>query len=395
MVLVLGLIYGVAATPLFKAADSPPIPTRSRVESLDGLRGFLALAVFFHHGVLYHTYIQDGRWTPPTDRLYGLLGSFGVAMFFMITGFLFWSQILAKKGRPDWVRLYIGRIFRIGPIYLVALGLMATCVFAVTGAHLRVGFATLLRQLAQWSALGLWSSIPINGVAEPGVFLAYVTWSLRWEWFFYGSLVVTALFARHQFTAWMLPSISLVGALAMLLWARPDAHGGSPYAFIALFSVGMLTATARDLVSKVRFRAPVFSVLAASLILTVLTFFWSAYAVLPICLLGIAFFLIANGTTMFGILGTRPARRLGDVSFGIYLLQGLVLAGVFATTAARSLASSSPVGHWVLVALAAFVLISAATIAHVLIERPGVDLGRRVSALVRLPLIRSSAESRP
>ena len=56
--------------------------SRSRVETLDGLRGFLALAVFFHHGALYHTFIQDGLWRPPPDRFYALLGPFGVALFF-------------------------------------------------------------------------------------------------------------------------------------------------------------------------------------------------------------------------------------------------------------------------------------------------------------------------
>ncbi len=59
----------LAATPFLKAADTPPSATASRVQTLDGLRGFLALAVFFHHGAIYHTYIQDGIWRPPSDRL--------------------------------------------------------------------------------------------------------------------------------------------------------------------------------------------------------------------------------------------------------------------------------------------------------------------------------------
>jgi peptidoglycan/LPS O-acetylase OafA/YrhL len=239
---VLLLVYLVlASTPLFQAADSPPISTRSRVSTLDGLRGFLALAVFFHHGALYHTYIQDGLWRVPPDRLYALLGPFGVSMFFMITGFLFWSQILEKQGRPDWIRLYVGRVFRIGPIYLVTVSIMVLSVLGLTGPHLKVPVGTLAMQLAEWGALGLRSGSPINGFADPGVLLANVTWSLRWEWLFYASLIFTAFFARNRVAAWALPAIGLLTSLILLI--RGDYASAPPQsaAFIALFCIGMLT----------------------------------------------------------------------------------------------------------------------------------------------------------
>ena len=303
-------------------------------------------------------------------------------MFFMITGFLFWSQILAKRGRPDWVRLYIGRIFRIGPIYLATLTIMVACVFAVTGLRLNVPAPTLALELGQWSALGFWSGMPINGLAHPDVFLAFGAWSLRWEWFFYASLIVTALCARRRAMAWALPSLGLLGALTLLCQALAISDGPSPFAFLALFCVGMLTATARASVAKVNFDTPIFSAIAACALLAVLTLFSTAYQALPIVIIGIAFFFIANGTTIFRLLATRAARRLGDISFGIYLLQGLALAGVFALPAARTFALTSPMGHWTLVALAAVSLVSVSAIAHVFIERPGVTLGRKVSAAI-------------
>ena len=37
----------------------------------------------------------------------------------MITGYLFWSQMLKAKGRPNFLKLYVGRLFRIVPLYLV------------------------------------------------------------------------------------------------------------------------------------------------------------------------------------------------------------------------------------------------------------------------------------
>ena len=383
MLALLVAVWAVVATPLFRAADSPPIPSRSRVETLDGLRGFLALAVFFHHGALYHTFIQDGLWRPPPDRLYALLGPFGVALFFMITGFLFWSQILEKQGRPDWVRLYIGRIFRIGPIYWVAAGGAMLVTLALTGFRVQPQLAALALDTIKWSGLGVFADASFNGFADAGVLLANVTWSLRYEWLFYASLIVTALFARNRLTGWAFPAAGLAASMAVLTGI--DLTGQSPgqWPFLALFFVGMLTAAAKPWVAKVDFARPLYSVAAAALMLAVLAIFRTAYDAAPIALLGAAFFLIANGATLFGLLATRPARRLGDVSFGIYLLQGFVLSALFASQSARDFALASPWRHWMLIGAGAFMLVGVATAAHALIERPGVDLGRWVAGRLR------------
>jgi peptidoglycan/LPS O-acetylase OafA/YrhL len=391
MVAVLAAIFGIAATPLFKAADSPPIPARSRVGTLDGLRGFLALAVFFHHGALYHSYLQDHLWRPPPDRFYGLLGPLGVSVFFMITGFLFWSQVLDRRGKPDWVRLYVGRVFRIGPLYLAAVAAMVLAVFAVTGFHLRVPIVALARQLAEWGALGLTSGSPINGYEHPGVLLANVTWSLRWEWFYYASLIMTAVFARNRLTSWLLPAAGFAISTAVMVLTDLDSLAHGTAAFVGLFCIGMLTAALRGIAANFRFNTPVFSTFAAAIILVVTTQFGTVYGPAPLCLLGAAFFMIANGTTLFGLLSTRPARRLGDVSFGIYLLQGLVYSALFSIPGLRTFALGSPIAHWLLVTVAAVALVGLATIAHALIERPGVELGRYALERIR---VRNSRQPR-
>lgn len=391
MLVVLGAILAIAATPMFKAADSPPIPTRSRVGTLDGLRGFLALAVFFHHGALYHSYLTDHLWRAPPDRFYALLGPLGVSVFFMITGFLFWSQILDRKGKPDWVRLYVGRVFRIGPLYLAAVAVMVVSVFAAAGFRIQVPMSTLARQLAEWGALGLTSGSPINGYERPGVLLANVTWSLRWEWFFYASLIVTAVFAKNRVSSWLFPATGLAISIAAMVRADLSGGGNETAAFVALFCIGMLTAALRRVVADVQFNTPIYSALAVALILTVTLHFSTAYDAAPVCLLGAVFFVIANGTTLFGLLSTRPARRLGDISFGIYLLQGLVYSALFAIPAVRVFAFGSPPAHWVVVAVAAVALVVLATITHALIERPGVDLGRQILEFVR---VRMSAQAR-
>ena len=134
--MVLLLVLGCA--PFFAIADTPPNPRGDRFSNLDGLRGFLAFGVFFHHAAIYHQYLQDGQWILPPSRFYSLIGQAGVALFFMITGYLFWGRMIAERGRPNWIKLYTGRIFRIGPLYLFALAVMLLIVFQRTGFTLHV-----------------------------------------------------------------------------------------------------------------------------------------------------------------------------------------------------------------------------------------------------------------
>jgi peptidoglycan/LPS O-acetylase OafA/YrhL len=97
---IIALLLGLASTPLLKWADAAPTEVAVRVSTIDGLRGLLALAVFFHHTAIWHQYLITGEWRFPPSRFYANLGPAGVSMFFMITGYLFWSQTLKAKGRP-------------------------------------------------------------------------------------------------------------------------------------------------------------------------------------------------------------------------------------------------------------------------------------------------------
>jgi peptidoglycan/LPS O-acetylase OafA/YrhL len=115
----------------------------------------------------------------------------------------------------------------------------------------------------------------------------------------------------------------------------------------------------------------------------VLLFFDDAYQAIPILMLGISFaFIGVFDATVFGVLLTVPARRLGNISYGIYLLQGPVFFLTFAFAPIRSLAPSSPLVHWAGVIIVATVLVLIATATHVLIERPGIKAGQMIWALI-------------
>jgi peptidoglycan/LPS O-acetylase OafA/YrhL len=375
--LIMALLLGLAATPLLRWADTPPTDVAVRVNTIDGLRGLLALAVFFHHAAIWRQYLLIGEWRLPPSRLYANLGPAGVSVFFMITGYLFWSQMLKARGRPDFLKLYIGRLFRIVPLYLVlAIIVLATVGFAT---HWRLNERPLAvaAEVARSLAGGA-LSIPREINAYPGAWFisAGVTWSLRYEWIFYASLIVTAFFARARLGGVLLPLVGL--AAAVLILRGHDAFGP---ALLLLFSVGMIAAAIQKPLASALGRIPqwALSLAAVGAVALAVTGFDGMYAIAPELMLGIGFLLIVSGATMFGLLMTRPARRLGDISYGIYLLQGPVLLLAFSLPGLTTAAAASPAAHWSLVALAAVALTAFATLTHSLVERPGIQAGRWAS----------------
>ena len=79
-----------------------------RKEQLDGLRAFAILPVLYTH------FWNDDNW----------LGSAGVFLFFVLSGYLITGILLRSRTKPSALQnFYIRRFLRIAPIYYVTLGL--------------------------------------------------------------------------------------------------------------------------------------------------------------------------------------------------------------------------------------------------------------------------------
>ena len=99
-----------------------------RYGTLDGLRGYLALSVVFHHYVITWYWKVGGSWGRPPEDYFQNYGKIGVAIFFMITGFLFISKVMGSAGKLNWFMLYESRIFRIFPLYIFAVAIISVVV---------------------------------------------------------------------------------------------------------------------------------------------------------------------------------------------------------------------------------------------------------------------------
>jgi peptidoglycan/LPS O-acetylase OafA/YrhL len=94
-----------------------------RVRSLDGLRCLSILAV-----VVAHTALYEGLEGSPTKQFIYEYGRSGVSLFFVISGFLITSLLLAEKDNVGTVHIrsfYLRRVFRIMPAYFAMLAVVA------------------------------------------------------------------------------------------------------------------------------------------------------------------------------------------------------------------------------------------------------------------------------
>ena len=325
-----------------------------RVEMIDGLRGWLALGVLFHHAAHMHSYFTRGEWDFGSWRLYGDAGAVGVCLFFMVTAYLFWGRVLRADGRFPVGEFYWSRLRRIVPMYLASV-LMVLAVVAVLGHfELHVSLATLAKELRAWFSFGFLYQGEINGVKDAH-YIDAVYWTLAYEWSFYLLLPLLALFARGLLFPLML-AVALLYCLS------------APVTLCFICGAVVATLVERRLIPSLASHWLTPLPLAALL----LAFDNAhAYAPMSIALLAVFFLFVVKDNSLFGVLATRGAKLLGTVSYSIYLVHCIVLyCAVALVDAYIPIGALSAETYLVIVAMAAIltVLLSALTYRH--IEHP-------------------------
>lgn len=304
----LALAIAIFSLPLFKFIDEDADPARSN--SIDGIRYILASFVIFHHMDCAYTYITKGNWAPTSDLLL-YMGKYGVALFFMITAFLFWGKV-RKTNVMNWVDLYKKRLYRIAPLSIFC-SFVALCLLFLLTERKEFSVSVLTNALS-WFDVGLWNDKPpVTTFQYSFMALAGVTWTLRWEWIFYFSLPLLFMFKKWSFEL----TISLFAfSVYFLPGFTNDAYLWS------YFFVGMLCSEMKDRIIITKKTANV--MLTVMLLITILAqpTLYGSPEKLFLCAI---FFSLISGANLFGLLITKAAIRLGTISYSLYLTQGLIL----------------------------------------------------------------------
>jgi peptidoglycan/LPS O-acetylase OafA/YrhL len=338
--------------------------TKNHLQSLDGLRGLLASFVFLHHSMIWYFYIQNGVWQSPPSSLFYYFGSGSVLMFFMITAFLFFSKITsnANSRNFDWLRLYVSRFLRIAPLYLFAVFIMFGFVAYETNFTLIDDIAELRENAIHWLFFGLLSLQELNGIDAMMIF-AGVVWTLPYEWCFYFLLPIWGMMFRIR-----IPKVCyLIAILGIILAAKNRIY--LPFLLgmfsVYLYQLGFVQSFAKRPIASLI----VITSCSLPILLSLNPLDWQAQVFLLI-----AFTLIIAGNNLFGLLSALPMRRLGDISFSIYLLHPLVLYCTMKFIIGMERAQElSPVEYTSIIFILTPILISIAFFTYRWIESPAIN----------------------
>lgn len=328
-----------------------------RFGAIDGLRGYLALAVFGTHALHMYFLHTLGTWDYAGATFVGNAAEAGVSLFFMITAFLFWRRVL-ESGRAFNVTGFLaGRVRRLVPMYLASVALLVLAAVATNGFADSGGPLKFAKDLRPYLSFGFMTTGELNGIAE-GRAINAVYWTLAYEWMFYLTLPLLALYSR----GWAAVGLACVAF-----------YFGKQSPIVLNFLFGALAATAAHHgLLKGRLAASWLTPVPVVLLCVVTGFgFETVYGVLPELMLFGFFLFVVDGNTLFGLLHTRASRFLGLVSYSIYLVHCIALYVVFRFAAAHVPVKELEVAQfWAIAALAAGIAIAVSALTYRYIEYP-------------------------
>lgn len=182
---------------------------RYRIESLDWLRGLMAVVIMFYHLTYWHFYPLDSSF------FLGRFGVYGVSVFFVLSGLsmaIVYSGIMVGKASVS--SFYIKRIFRIWPL-LWACILLATIPIIARGDEVSV-----VKLLLNFTTL--------FGFISPGDYINTGAWSIGNEMVYYAfTPIILIIFEKNRTHGNILLLLTFIIALV--------------FAFVLLNSQGTLT----------------------------------------------------------------------------------------------------------------------------------------------------------
>ena len=340
----------------------------NRYGAIDGLRGYLALSVFIHHFVLTWYWKSTGKWGSPPEAYFENLGKFGIAIFFMITGFLFISKILTYNGKMDWYRLYQSRLFRIYPLYFFVILFISSIILYQSGFTLNTNIPVLIKQYIKWF---IFHGSVINDFNDTRRIIAGVDWTLKYEWLFYILLPLIAVIIRQGKLA-----VILLFAALLLLFINPLRVEYFFTRYFILFAIGGIAAVLYLKLQnhKTRIDSHIWSFIVLLMLLAAL-FYPDTFSPLHVLLMTLFFIPVALGNTLFGLFKTKASVYLGEISYSIYLLHGAVLYILFSAINI-DISEISLVHFLVWLPFIGLLVILFSTLTYLYIEKPFLEYSR-------------------
>ncbi len=348
-------------------------PAPNRYETLDGLRGLLAISVFIHHTSVWYGYLQTDNWAEPNSYLFNQLGQSSVALFFMISSFLFISKLLNFKGAEyPWKSFFIGRFFRIVPLYILSFVSVVLIVGVLSEWSLRVAVFDFLKNIIRWSGLGILGQPNLNGIENTATINSFVNWSLLYEWLLYFSLPLISIFILKA-----KPKIYyLIWSILFFVFAWQYRNLELQHLF-SLIGGAIAAIIFKYNASKINFNQSFISFSIIGALIMVIQFPNSGNLVSKLFLI-FAFILISLGNDLFGFLKNNTLKLMGEISYSTYLLHGILIFLAihfgYGVAATQSLSTTAYCG--MMMALTP-VLMVVSFLTYLFIEKPFIERSKK------------------
>lgn len=348
--------------------------TRQRYAHLDGLRAVAALAVMVEH-LLGDLLRQAPDATGPMSTAARSivenlsLGRFGVALFFLISGFVVPFSI---QGEQPLQHFAISRLFRLYPALWLALAVLAVAAW-LSGEAPPV--ATMLANMTM--------APPLFG--QP--WLSPIYWTLFVELVFYGlvALLFAAGLLRH-IGALLGLAIGLIAATVLPVQLRLHGVAALPVQYLGmhlsflflglLFRLGLVErrsgARLAALTLGLAQLGAVCAISAYSLARGDHFIMEGLKPVLGAYLIAVAIFLAALRLERPRF---APLAGIGLISYAMYLFHGPVNAAVY-----RILPLTGQPGDLAIMLICIGLTLVLSRLVHRMVERPMIQLGRRLAS---------------
>ncbi|EFB3384739.1 acyltransferase [Escherichia coli] len=311
---------------------------------IDGLRGIAAFSVLMNHGA--HTIITNGVQPTFIDftkySITGNMGSFGVQLFFCITGFLFFDKLIKSNNVFDWNKFFVARIKRLVPLYMLTSLLVAILAIILAGNSAKLNFVNFSSLLNFFGFGFLGTEIFIGGFNASG--LNAVIWTLPYEWRFYLLFpLVSIAISSKKYGILALSAVMLLAArdfmTEFVLW---------PYFIVGAFGAYIFNKTKMDIKDEYW----IFSFITCAAIFLIICSSADSYGRIRFACISLLFIIVL--ITKPKIFKTKSLVYLGEASYSLYLLHLPIMAIVMRTiNSFYNLSSMSTANYTVLVAFIA------------------------------------------
>jgi peptidoglycan/LPS O-acetylase OafA/YrhL len=372
----------------------------ARIDCLDGLRGLAAMWV-----VLGHASLLSGFKIPLIHA-----PDLAVDLFMMLSGFLMAYHYIERRAREPWqaprtwMTFWTRRFFRIAPLYYLLLmaALLAGPALGTARniiAEVVPGTGTVdARYFDQsWQNLLMHVSFVFGFSPAYHFRTALPDWSIGLEMAFYAAFPFLMLLVRRfGFMATAIAGALVCHFLSLLFPAYFQSFQEPAMLALKLpiFLAGMLVAAS---LSASGWRRLALLALAVLICLTPVVgapAFGLAPIIRLLCLGALAVLADCHrlpqkaglhrlAPALSGLLGGRIATFLGDSSYGVYLLHLLVMLPVMQGIIIWLHPASPALLFVETVAITMPLVYAVAWLLHLTIERPGIQLGRRLLGSAR------------